>query len=252
MNEMIKTKPQDDATAFWDKLYTDDPDRVGPQARQLALATRAAIAYFGDLKGKTVLDIGCGNGDSSFAFAKHGANVIAVDNSKVGIETLAKRCRQLGIDNIRPVVCDAMAIDTLGPFDFAFGAMILHHLEPFESFSVTLKRSLKEDGKAFFWENNANSKLLIWFRTHVVGKLWVPKYGDSQEFPLTPDEVDMLRKYFSVRVFYPNMTFFVLFANYILRDRLTRQFAAVDDWLYRHNWLVKYSYQQYLYLTNRR
>jgi 2-polyprenyl-3-methyl-5-hydroxy-6-metoxy-1,4-benzoquinol methylase len=251
MNEMVKAKPDDEAVAFWDKLYADDPDRAGPQARQLALAAKAAIAYFGDLKGKTVLDIGCGNGDSSLAFARLGANVVAVDNSKVGIETLANRCRRLGVDNVKPVVCDAMAIDSLGPFDFAFGAMILHHLEPFESFCLALKRSLNPGGRAFFWENNANSKLLIWFRTHVVGRLWVPKYGDSQEFPLTPDEVETLRRHFSVRVFYPNMTFFVLFSNYILRDRFTKPFAALDDWLYRRNWLVKYSYQQYLYLTNR-
>jgi 2-polyprenyl-3-methyl-5-hydroxy-6-metoxy-1,4-benzoquinol methylase len=250
MSEIAETTLEGNPTAFWDNLYAKDPDRVGTPAEQVAVAVRAAISYFGDLKGKTVLDVGCGNGDSSLAFAKLGANVIAVDNSKVGIETLKSRCESLGIENVRPVVCDAMAIDSLGPCDFVFGAMILHHLEPFDKFCLTLKRSMKDGGKAFFWENNAASRLLIWFRTHIVGRLWVPKYGDSQEFPLTPDEIDLLRDQLDVRVVYPNMTFFILFANYILKDHFSKPFIALDNWLFKRKILVKYSYQQYLYLKN--
>jgi hypothetical protein len=41
-------------------------------------------------------------------------------------------------------------------------------------------------GRGFFWENNARIKSMIWFRQNIVGKLWVPKFGDSEEFPLTP------------------------------------------------------------------
>src|ERR1700678_2656032 len=127
MNEIVNPTPEGNPTEFWDKLYTNDPDRVGTPSQQVALAVEAAIAYFGDLNGKTLIDIGCGNGDSSLAFAKRGANVIAVDNSRVGVETLKKRCERLGVTNVTPVVCDAMAIDSLGPSDFVFGAMILHH-----------------------------------------------------------------------------------------------------------------------------
>ncbi len=250
MNEIVKATPEGNPTEFWDKLYTNDPDRVGTPSQQVALAVDSAIAYFGDLNGKTLVDIGCGNGDFSLAFAKRGANVIAVDNSRVGVETLKKRCERLGVTNVTPVVCDAMAIDSLGPCDFVFGAMILHHLEPFDQFCVALKRCMKSGGKGFFWENNAASRLLIWFRTHVVGRLWVPKWGDSQEFPLTPDEVDMLKKHVDVRVVYPNMTFFVLFSSYILKDHFSKPFVAMDKWLFKRNLLVKYSYQQYLYLTN--
>jgi len=58
-------------------------------------------------------------------------------------------------------------------------------------------------GRAFFYENSAMSSLLVWFRQHVVGRWWVPKCGDEEEFPLTPGEVDMLRRAFAVRVAYP-------------------------------------------------
>jgi ubiquinone/menaquinone biosynthesis C-methylase UbiE len=46
-----------------------------PDERQLRL--------LGDLKGKRVLDLGCGGGQCSVAFAKAGAAVIALDHSKV-------------------------------------------------------------------------------------------------------------------------------------------------------------------------
>jgi hypothetical protein len=46
---------------------------------------------------------------------------------------------------------------------------------------------------------------MIWFRQNIVGKLWVPKHGDSEEFPLTPSEVDEIRKYFEVEIVYPEL-----------------------------------------------
>ena len=63
-----------------------------------------------------------------------------------------------------------------------------------------LRRTLKPNGKAFFYENNAASDLLIWFRNNLVGKLGVPKYGDKDESPLAPQEIDLLRRSFSVRI----------------------------------------------------
>jgi 2-polyprenyl-3-methyl-5-hydroxy-6-metoxy-1,4-benzoquinol methylase len=236
-------------TDFWDRLYSHDPAYSAETNAERNQALKDAVAYFGDLNGKTVVDIGCGIGDTTIAFARCGARVIAVDTSAAGIEALKARCSKEGVDkSVEAVVCDAMAIDTLGEVDFVFGSMILHHLEPFERFPPALRKVLKAGGKAFFWENNAASDLLIWFRTHVVGKLWVPKYGDPHEFPLTPAEVGLIRKELDVDVVYPRMIFFTLVSEYLLRGRVRAPFAALDSWLFKKKLLTRYSYRQYLYI----
>lgn len=45
------------------------------------LPTEAELRLLGDLKGKRVLELGCGAAQSSIAFAKHGATAIGVDFS---------------------------------------------------------------------------------------------------------------------------------------------------------------------------
>lgn len=235
------------APDFWDSIYT----KTG-YSRELSGGTREAVedavAFFGDVKGKTVIDVGCGAGATSLLLAALGAHVIAMDTSEVALQALRDRCRTLGIDTIQPRLCGALAIDEIGPCDFAFGSMILHHIEPFGEFCAALKRALKPAGKAFFYENNAASELLIWFRTHVVGKLWVPKYGDPYEFPLMPSEIALLGKYFKVRTDYPRMVFFQLASSYLLRGHFGAPFEALDNWLFKHRVGLKYSYNQYVYL----
>ncbi len=237
------------APDFWDGIYTKtNYSRELPDDMKKAI--RDAVAFFGDIKGKTVIDVGCGAGATTLALAQLGARVVALDTSEVALAALRESCKQMGLTNVRTVQAGALSIDEVGVCDFAFGSMILHHIEPFELFCPALKRALKPGGKAFFFENNAASDLLIWFRTHIVGKLWVPKYGDPYEFPLTPAEVRLLGRYFKVGIDYPSMYFLELVATYLLRGRGEKLFRKFDAWLFRHKIGLKYSYNQYVYLEN--
>ncbi len=240
-----------DITQFWDRVFEQgdrcEHSRVempDPHNREL----QRAAQHFGALQGGTLIDVGAGRGATSLYFASKGANVISVDQSAVAVRNLADYCTQRGIRNIKPVQLSAFEISKVGPVDFVFGAMILHHLEPFTDFAQELSRTLKPGGKAFFFENNARSELMIWFREHLVGKLWVPKYGDPDEFPLTPTEVDELRKHFEVRVEIPELVLFRLISLYLLRNRMRAPFDWADRVGYRFAGLRKYSYQQYLCL----
>ena len=237
------------APDFWDGVYTKtNYSRELPDDMKRAISD--AITFFGNISGKTVVDVGCGAGATTLALAQTGAQVIALDTSEVALEALRERCQQLGLNNVRTMQCGALAIDQIGPCDFAFGSMILHHIEPFGEFCASLKRTLKPGGKAFFFENNAASDLLIWFRTHVVGKLWVPKYGDPYEFPLTPAEIRLLGQHFRVHTSYPNMYFLELVATYLLRGHGEKLFRSLDAWLYRHKIGLRYSYNQYVFIEN--
>ena len=227
---------------FWDTLYT-----TSSYSRDLNQpVVSAALNHFGDIRGKTILELGCGPGSSVLHFASCGANVIGVDISEKAITDLNTYCASNNISNVRGICASALDLSAIEPVDFVFGSMILHHLEPFPEFVIQLKHLLKPGGGAFFWENNAASKLLVWFRNHVVGNLWVPKYGDNEEFPLTPYEVDQLRAVFQVKIVYPEMYFFRLASAYLMRHFGFEFAGKVDAFFYRRKWLLRYSYRQYV------
>lgn len=231
---------------FWNKIYATHPTRIPNEDDPVLLA---AMEHFGDVSGAKLLDLGCGDGSTSLFFAKKGADVIAIDISEVAIQSLSQFSAENEINNITPIKCSAFDILDLAPFDFVFGKMILHHLEPFEDFSEILRKSIADDGKAFFHENSAFSDLLIWFRNNVVGKYGIAKYGDDDEFPLTPKEVESLRKNFLVNVVHPELVFFSLASIYLLKGHFHQVFKGIDDYLFQFPSFRKYSYQQYLLLS---
>jgi 2-polyprenyl-3-methyl-5-hydroxy-6-metoxy-1,4-benzoquinol methylase len=239
------------ATEFWDKRFSRGQQgsysRVEMADRSDPVLQRA-LAHFGSVENKTLIDLGCGRGATSLFFASQGANVISIDLSKVAIANLTQYCQANAIHNITPMHLSAQELGQVGQADFIFGSMILHHIEPFDAFVRLLRQVIRPGGKGFFAENNARSKTMIWFRQHVVGKLWVPKWGDADEFPLMPSEEQELGKYFHVEAEYPELVFFRMISQYLLRGHLRRPFKMLDQYFYRFPSLRPYSYTQHLYL----
>jgi SAM-dependent methyltransferase len=232
--------------SFWNERY-QQVGVIQPSIQDPLYA--AALIHFGSLNGVRLLDLGCGDGRTSLFFASQGAHVVAVDMSQVAINALADFCQEHNIKNIEPTKCSAFEIEQLGKFDYVYGGMILHHLEPFSDFAKMLNQAIKPGGKAFFYENNAGSDLLIWCRNNLIGKFGIPKYGDDEEFPLSPSEVNLLRKYFKVDVTYPKLVFFQLASQYLLKGKLMRPMIWLDQVLFRLSYIRKYSYRQYLFLS---
>ncbi len=236
---------------FWDN-YFDSRSSIdqgsGDRDFEEELFVRSS-RYFGPLAGKRLLDLGCGGGSASVFFASLGAEVISVDLSAVAIENLQRHIDRQHIANITPVCMTAMEIDRLGPVDCIYGCLILHHIEPFADFCRVMRNALARGGKGFFFENNAQSRLMVWFRQNLVGKLWIPKYGDASEFPLTPGEVDDLRGHFRVKVEFPELLLFRMVSLYLLRGRLFERFEGLDRLAYRYPRLRRLSHRQALYLS---
>lgn len=245
-------RPGVPAAQFWDELFAQGqsarysrievPDRADPMLN-------AALDHFGDVQGKTVLDVGCGRGAAALFFASRGARVIAVDASAAAVDNLRRYCAEHEVDQVTPVRLPALDIPSLGPVDHVFGSMILHHVEPFAEFAARLRAVLARGGRGFFYENNAQSGLLMWLRRNLVGRFGVPKYGDDDEFPLTPDEVALLGEHFEVRVVYPELFFFQLAAPYLLGNRLQAPFRLLDRLCFKVPALRRYSYRQYVYIS---
>ena len=232
---------------FWDLAH----QRIDPSRKLNQAVLNRAMAFLGDVAGKSVLDLGCGNGLTSIYLASKGANVTAIDASKTAIELVKTSCRQNNIKNITALQMSAFDILSLERFDAVFGSFILHHIEPFAKFVEVLRQAMKPDAKAFFYENNGSSRLLLWFRDHAVGRLWIPKKGDADEEPLTLREVEMLKKYFSVSHEYLEMRFFGLIPEYLLGGRFFEPFRMIDRLCWRLGLLVHLSYRQCVLLESK-
>lgn len=159
------------------------------------------------------------------------------------------------ITNIDAFTHDVISIDGLGQFDYIFGEMILHHIEPFDEFVDSLFNTLDKNGKAFFYENSSRSKLLMTARKLLVGKLWIPKHSDDVEYPLEPREVDLLRNRFKTSLEYPSLYYFSLMGTHFLAEKLPligRLFSWLDDALYHVlPFMRKYSYRQCIMLEHK-
>lgn len=235
---------------FWNKIFTEASDRSRIEMPDLTSSLlQAALTHFGDVRNKVVIDLGCGNGSASLFFAYHGARVLSVDYSEQAIGNFRQFCADHSISNIEPVCLPAQRIGTLGRVDYIYGSEILHHIEPFDEFARTLRDTVTPGGRLFFQENNAQSRIMVWFRRHLVGRLWVPKYGDAEEFPLMPSEIGQLARHFHVRIEYPELVYFRMMSKYLFRGQLMALCQSADSYCYRFRWLRKYSYKQYLFLS---
>ncbi len=92
------------------------------------------VRYFtrrASLDGARILDVACGEGGHSVAFAQAGASeVVGIEGRPLYIERARFAARALGVDNVRFVQGDVRQIspDQVGKFDFVFCSGILHHL----------------------------------------------------------------------------------------------------------------------------
>ena len=100
------------------------------------------------LKNKNVLDLGCGNGDYSFIFAKRGAKVIGLDKSKHQI-SLAKKMNSHS--KIEYLVGNAKDLNMIGEksIDLVFMNMLLPNLKNKQDLRILMrevKRILRKKG----------------------------------------------------------------------------------------------------------
>lgn len=113
---------------------------------------RYALSQLGDLQGKSLLDAGCGPGESSIYFAKQGAIVTAVDISS-GMLKVAQRLAdnfEVSEDMLRFVQMSVERLDFADEsFDLIFGSNIVHHCD-IKKASIEFSRVLKPGGVAVF------------------------------------------------------------------------------------------------------
>jgi SAM-dependent methyltransferase len=163
----LATAPQ--ALQFTDASYLDHETWIRP-----------ALARLGDLRGRSVLDFGCGHGMAAVVLARAGARVTAFDLSRGYLAEAAARAAANGVavdfvqaDGERLPFADAA-------FDGVWGNAVLHHLDLARA-GRELWRVLRPGGVAVFCEPWGENPLLN------LARRWLPypgKHRTRDERPL--------------------------------------------------------------------
>jgi len=120
-----------------------------------------AYALLGDIRGRIVVDFGCGSGENSLLLARRGAYVVGVDISESLIELARRRLEVNGLAGRAQFVVGSAHDLPLreAAADVVLGIAILHHLD-LDAASREVHRILKPGGRAIFKEPVRDSRLV--------------------------------------------------------------------------------------------
>ena len=133
---------------YWDRGFAADPTTVS--AFELKTGVPA-----GELKGKTVLDVGCGYGRFLGVVSDAGGRIVGVDLSTDSVELCQDKFGgRAGVDVIQADVLDLpfpKGADAAPVFDLIFSIGVLDHTPDCERSFKSLPPLLKDDGRISIW-----------------------------------------------------------------------------------------------------
>ncbi|MEW6202524.1 MAG: class I SAM-dependent methyltransferase [bacterium] len=158
------------------------------------IENRYIYEFLGDVKGKKVLDCGCGSGVMSVVFALGGAEVTAFDISPGNIQIAQKRAECYGmLDRINFFFTAAEQLCFKdGTFDIAFGTSILHHTILNLS-TEEIVRVMKPGGKAAFVEPLGTNPILNLARNYLP---YTGKEPHGNDRPFTYGDIRLMKHHF--------------------------------------------------------
>lgn len=146
---------------------------------------KAMIAKIGDVKGKKILEFGCGTGWITAELASLGAFVDAFDISSEAIEQAEVLIASINLlDKCSLKVMNAESLDYENDtFDVVFGFAILHHLDLSKALPE-ICRVLKPGARAYFAEPLGYNPLINLYRK------FTPNYRTIFEKPMRFEDVN--------------------------------------------------------------
>jgi SAM-dependent methyltransferase len=143
-----------------------------------------AFHLLGDVRGKTVLDFGCGAGENIVPLVKRGAHVIGLDVSPELVGLARQRLERAGLKaDLRVASAYATGLPD-GSVDVIFSISLIHHLD-IGQVREEMLRILAKDGRAILKEPIRFSTIYARLRA------LLPAQGDISEYehPLTRAEL---------------------------------------------------------------
>jgi len=173
------------------------------------------LKWMGDIKGKRILEIGCGLGEASVYFAKQGAIVTASDISGGMLDVAARLARRHNAE-ISTIQVSAQNLSAIPnhTYDYIYAANLLHHVD-IQTFIHEAKSKLKPGGEAFFWDPVHYNPVIQIYRKMAT------QVRTEDEHPLTRRDLANIRRSFSsceVKFFW--FTALAIFVKFFLIDRI--------------------------------
>ena len=112
------------------------------------------------LKGKRILDVGCGGGILADSMARRGADVLGIDLAGKALKVAQLHAIEAGTPRVeyREIAVEALAAETPETFDVVTCMEMLEHVPDPEAIVAACGRLLKPGGHAFFSTINRNAK----------------------------------------------------------------------------------------------
>lgn len=199
---------------------------------------RYITARLGDLRGKRLLDVGCGLGEASVYFAMQGADVTSSDLSQGMLDAASRLAAKNGV-SVRQHLASAedMRLPPDARFDVIYAGNLLHHVD----IDATLRRirpHLADGGVLVTWDPLAYNPAINVYRTMATD------VRTPDEHPLTWRDIRSFKQHFSqveTRYFwFTTLIIFVIMALAQRRDPNKERFWKVIlkegpkwAWLYR-------------------
>ena len=158
--------------------------------------TRASTSLFMEIldktvRGKKVLEFGCGQNSYAVWMAERGAEVVGIDISDEAIEQMRERVSTQSIsDKVSFLRMNAEQLEFPDrSFDVIAGRAILHHLDLEKSLSE-ISRTLRPGGIALFVEPLGHNPVINAYRNRT------PELRTPDEHPLVMNDLRLAEKHF--------------------------------------------------------
>ncbi len=203
---------------------------------------RYIASRLGDLRGKRLLDVGCGLGEASVYFALRGADVTALDLS-AGMLDVTRRLAEANGVSVTPHLASAedLRLPADQRFDVIYAGNLLHHVDVDRTLAL-VSRQLAPDGVLVTWDPLAYNPVINVYR-FVATEVRTP-----DEHPLTWRDIQTFRRHFAhveTRYFWlSTLLIFVLMAVVQRRNPNQERFWKViireaDRWRWLYTPLEK-------------
>jgi len=115
------------------------------------------------IKGKRVVDVGCGGGILAESMARRGANVLGIDLADRPLKVAQLHAMEAGVANLeyRSVAAEALAAEQPGQFDVVTCMEMLEHVPDPASVVKACSDMVKPGGWVFFSTLNRNPKAFL-------------------------------------------------------------------------------------------